>query len=444
MRRTESPDRHLQKRTDGGFRYVRRVPARSLAALRRHDPLYPETIRRSLDTRDQGEARAKRDAMEKADDAYWAVAATGEQPALDAYDRAIARARSLKVEYLPAANLARDARLDELLQRIAIISGPQDRVTADAVLGAAGVRATTLDDAFETFETVIRKAALARKSPWQKLKWRQLKLRGIANFKAIAGDIAIEAITRADARKFYEHWLARIVPDDAKVKALTASSGNKDIDSMRALYGEFMAYTGHNAAADANPFAGLRFEDRAQNTRPPFSETWIREKILKTGALDGLNTEARLIVLALINTGARPSEIVNLSPDRIVIEANIPYLDIRETAARELKVAASARRIPLAGVSLEALRQARDGFPRYRDRDTLSAAVNKFFRLNGLLETPGHTLYSFRHGFEARLKLAEIDEELRRYLMGHAITRPKYGYSEDLRWAYSAIEKVAL
>lgn len=434
----------MQKRADGGFRYVRRVPARALAALLRHEPDYPETIRRSLDTHDQGAARAKRDAMEKADNDYWAEAEAGERPALDAYDRAIARARSLKVEYRPAAELAREVSLDELMKRIAMIAGPHDRVTADAVLGAAGVRATSLDDAFDTFEKIIRKAALARKSPWQKLKWRQLKQRGLANFKAAVGDLAIEAITRADARKFYEFWLARIVPDEAGTKALSASAGNKDMDTLRALYGEFMAYTGHEAAASANPFAGLRFEDRAQNSRPPFSEKWISENILAAGALDGLNTEARLAVLALVNTGARPSEIVNLSPDRIVIEANIPYIDIRETAERELKALASVRRIPLAGVSLDAMREARGGFPRYRDRDTLSAAVNKFFRENGLLESAGHTLYSFRHGFEARLKLAEVDEELRRYLMGHAIKRPKYGYSEDLRWSSAAIAKVAI
>jgi len=444
MRRTESPDRHLQKRDDGGYRYVRRVPARALAALRRLDPASPETIRRSLDTHDLTAARAKRDAMEQADDDYWAQAEAGDRPALDAYERAIARARSMRVEYRPSGELVSDATVDELLRRIALITGPHDRVTADAVLGAAGAKTTSLDDAFDTFEKTIRKAALARKSPLQRQKWRQLKQRGIANFRAVSGDLTIEAITRGDARKFYEWWLARIVPDDPKVKPLSASAGNKDMDSMRALYGEFMAYTGHEAAASANPFAGLRFEDRSQNTRPAFSETWIRTKILVAGALDDLNTEARLAVLAIVNTGARPSEIVNLTADRIVLDGAIPYLDIRETAERELKVVATARRIPLAGVSLEAMRQAKAGFPRYRDRDTLSATVNKFFRLKKLFETPGNSLYSFRHSFEARLKLANVDEELRRYLLGHSIKRPKYGYSEDLQWSAAAIAKVAL
>lgn len=447
MRRTEDPDRHMQKRADGGFRYVRRVPARALVMLRRHEPEYPETIRRSLDTHNRDEARAKRDAMAKADDDYWSAAEAGAAAqAVDAYDRAVARARSLKVEYRPAADLARDASLDEILQRIRMISGPSDRVTADAVLGGAGEKSTTIDQAFETFETVIRKADLARKSPWQLLKWRQLKQRGISNFKREVGDIAIEDTTRAHALKFHAYWLGRIVPDEdesgEKAKALSASAGNKDMDTMRSLWGEYMAHIGREDLP--NPFRKLRFKDRIQRTRPAFSETWIRDHILKSGALDALNTEARIAVLVLINTGARPSEIVNLDADRIILEAPVPYLDIRETTDRELKVVASARRIPLAGVSLEAIRQARKGFAQYRDKDNLSATVNKFFRENELMETDEHTLYSLRHGFEARLKLAEVDEELRRYLMGHAIKRPKYGYTEDLRWSAGAIAKIAL
>jgi integrase len=443
MRRTSSLDRHLQKRADGGWRYVRRVPSDALAAIRRHDPAAPDFVRRSLDTHDLDEARGRRDAMEKADDDRWSLALAGENVAAsEAYDRAVARARSLKIEYRPAADLARDASLEELVRRAMLTADPHDRVTGDAVIGTAGVKSTSIDDAFDIFTGTIRRAKLARKSPWQKLKWEQLKKRGIANFKKAVGDIPIEQIGREDGRRFYEFWLARIVPSDPKAKPLSASAGNKDLDTMRALFGEYMTYLGREDIA--NPFRGLRFEDRSKNTRPPFSEAWIRGRILAAGALDGLNTEARLAVLAMVNTGARPSEIINLDPDRIVLDADTPYIDISETRARELKALSSTRRIPLVGVSLDALREAAGGFPRYRDKDNLSSAVNKFMEENGLLETPKHTLYSFRHGFEARLKLADVDEELRRYLMGHAIKRPKYGYSDDLQWALRAVSAVAL
>ncbi|MEO3997217.1 integrase [Mesorhizobium sp. CAU 1732] len=455
MRRADRADRHLQKRTDGGFRYVRRVPSRALTAIRLHDPDYPEWIRRSLDTQSRDEARAKRDAMEQADDSYWATAAGGDQPSQDAHARAVARARSMKIDYRPVLDLANDASIDEIIRRLSLAAGHFDRATFDAALGTAGDQTATIDEAFSVFQTVIRRASLAKKSPWQRLKWRQLKQRGIANFKRAMAEefsdvdrIAIESITRSHALKFHAFWLARIVPESPEIKPLSPSAGNKDMDTMRALFGEYMAHIGREAVP--NPFRGLRFEDDGDATRPPFSEKWLRETILAPDALAGLNDDARLAVLVLINTGARPSEIVNLPPDCIVLDAEIPYIDIRPAggrdpvAVRELKAKSSLRRIPLAGVSLDAMKQARHGFPRYRDRDNLSAAVNKYFRENDLMETPKHTLYSLRHGFEARLKLAEVDEELRRYLMGHAIKRPKYGYSDDLRWAYGAIEKVAL
>ncbi|WP_366942749.1 hypothetical protein [uncultured Paracoccus sp.] len=57
--------------------------------------------------------------------------------------------------------------------------------------------------------------------------------------------------------------------------------------------------------------------------RPPFSSGWIQDKLLAQGALDGLNEEARAILLAMVNTGGRPSEIANLTAVRR-----------RETAAR--------------------------------------------------------------------------------------------------------------
>lgn len=401
-------------------------------------------IRRSLDTDDLAEARARRDAMETADAEHWERLSSGAATS-DAYQRAIDRARALRIEYRAAGDLAGEASIEELLRRIRLVAESPDRETFDAALGTAGEPLTTLDDAFGILETVIRKAAMARKSDLQRRKWRQLKLRAIANFKQAVGDIPLESIGRDEARRFYEFWLGRIVPEDPKVRPLSASAGNKDLDTMRSLFGEYMAYTGREAVA--NPFRGLRFNERNKRARPAFSEAWIRGRILAPGALDGLNDDARRAVLALINTGARPSEIVNLRAEAIVLEGEIPFIDISEDlAGRELKAVTTARRIPLAGVSLEALREARaaGGFARYRDRDNLSAAVNKYFRENGLMEGDGHTLYSLRHAFESRLKLAGVDEELRRYLMGHAITRPKYGYSDVLTWAVGAVRSVAL
>lgn len=446
MGQNVSPDRHLQKRSDGGYRYVRRVPTDVLTEIHKFQPNHPTHVRISLRTASLEEAREKRNAIEEADDNYWTSCVTGGSPsAREVYDRAVTRARHLRLEYRTATDLAANADVDELVRRILMIPGRErDQLSIQALLGgvAEPEQTTSLDDAFDVFMNVIRKREYARKSDNQKRKWKELKLRGISNFKKIVGDIPLERISRDHARQFFQHWLSRIEPDSSDQKALSASAGNKDLGTMRALYGEYMDHIGRDDMN--NPFRRLRFEDRNDNNRPPFSEAWIKTRLLARGVLDGLNTEARLAVLTLINTGARPSEIVNLDAEAIVLDKAIPFIDIRETSGRQLKARSTRRRIPLAGVSLEAMRQAPNGFPRYRDRDTLSANVNKYLRNHNLMESPAHTLYSLRHGFEARLKSAEADDELRRYLMGHKIDRPKYGYGDDLSWVLSGVEKVAL
>jgi len=53
------------------------------------------------------------------------------------------------------------------------------------------------------------------------------------------------------------------------------------------------------------PLGELSFKEGEKLTRPPFSEDWIRTRLLATGALDGLNGQARALLLGMINTGLR-------------------------------------------------------------------------------------------------------------------------------------------
>src|SRR3546814_11272622 len=67
------------------------------------------------------------------------------------------------------------------------------------------------------------------------------------------------------------------------------------------------------------------------------------------------------ILLALINTGARPSEIASLLPEHIHLSGPVPYISI-EPVGRKLKNPQSKRVIPLVGVSLAAFKD-HPGFP---------------------------------------------------------------------------------
>lgn len=193
--------------------------------------------------------------------------------------------------------------------------------------------------------------------------------------------------------------------------------------------------------------SGLRLSTHADDdeTRALFSDKWIKEKLLAPGALDGLQTEARLIFLGMINTGYRPGEGAGLLPDDISLGSNIPHIIIRANRNRSLETPQSKRTIPLTGISLEAFRQAPSGFPRFaKDGKALSATVNRFLRGKKLLETDNHVMYSLRHAFEDRMLEAGIDERIRRDMLGHKLNRERYGAGGSLEHIHGLLSQIAL
>lgn len=134
----------------------------------------------------------------------------------------------------------------------------------------------------------------------------------------------------------------------------------------------------------------------------------MQDRILADGALDGMNDEQRRLVYLIAETGLRLSEACNLTRERIVLDALVPHVQIREDG-RRMKTLQSERDIPLVGVALLAMQAQPNGFPRYRDetRGALSGAANKFLNKHGLRPTPNHSIYSLRHTFEDRLTAVE-------------------------------------
>jgi len=140
---------------------------------------------------------------------------------------------------------------------------------------------------------------------------------------------------------------------------------------------------------------------------------------------DGLNEQAKLIVYALIETGCRPSEIANLTAEDIHLDVDVPYISIRPKAKRQLKSKSSKRDIPLVGVSLEAMKQAPDGFPHYRDKSSLLSSS-----------------LMIRHAFEKRMLEGGLDYGLRCTLMGHKNNRPEYGDGGSLEFRRNELLKI--
>ena len=105
-----------------------------------------------------------------------------------------------------------------------------------------------------------------------------------------------------------------------------------------------------DGVATTNPFHRVRLRDTAERQRKPFTSNFIRDVLLKSGALDGLKPELALLVRLLINTGVRPSEAIGLEMDDFCLDAPIPYIHIRKNTTRQLKTAHSERMIPLVGI----------------------------------------------------------------------------------------------
>lgn len=438
------PDRYLSKLFSDNYFYKRRVP-NAVAAT---DPRAP-VIRIALKTDDLVLARRKRDMLEAADDALWAsyIEDGVTDPARRRYEAAVKRVEAYGFHFHSSQELRRSGFIEVQRRFRQIDESSTPDVDVPALLGGIDVPATTITQAFTIYCDEIVAPELMAKSAPQRRQWRKVKQRAINKFVELNGDLAMVDINSDHGRRVYNYWLKRIAPKDGPVTA-SASSGNRDIGNLRVLH---EAYFRHMGEMDRpNPFAGFNFAKKNRRTRPTIPAEWIRDRVLARGALAGMNDEARGILLLMIETGARPSELANLQPVNFRLSHKVPHLSIEPRLdpgdPREIKTESSQRIVPLVGVALAAAeRHAPQGFPAYKDRENqLSAAINKYLRAHALLPTKAHTLYSFRHAYEDRMKEGDIDEELRRILMGHALDRPRYGSGGGLAWRRKQMAKIML
>lgn len=441
-RNLDDPGRFLQKR-NGVYHYKRRVPA-DLIGL---DPRAPH-IRISLKTRDLAHAMAQRDLLEAADNELWgSIIVDGEtDDARQRYQAAVRRAAAMGFSYRTAAEIAAEP-IGTIVKRIEAIMSPQTSPqTVAAVAGTVEKPHETVSGALDLYFSEIAADQLRLKSEEQRRRWKNKRRQSVNTFISLVGDKPMHEITRDDARELYKFWVARIAPERGP-PTHTPSSGNRDLSNMKILYEAYFATVGEDDRK--NPFVGLSFRDPKIRRRPSVSAEWIGNVLFKPGALVGLNDEARGVLLAMTETGARPGELCNLRQDYIHLSAEVPHIRIEPrddpNDPREIKTHSSIRQVPLVGIALEVFRKHPNGFPRYRDNETtLSNTLNKYLREKKLWSSPKQTVYSVRHGFEDRMKEGGLDEELRRILMGHSIDRPRYGIGGSLGWRRDELLKIAL
>jgi integrase len=346
----------------------------------------------------------------------------------------IAKARGFR--FMRADALAKQP-INAILDRVEAVAPRGEALpglTTAAILGGVEEPPITVNRALELFWTLAKDRSLG-KSEDQIRRWKNPRIKAINNLVGVIGDKQLATITADDMLDFRQWWVERL-----ETEGLTPNSANKDLthiaDTLRTV-------VRMKKLGIVLPLSDLAFKGGEKRSRPPFSAEWIKAKLLAPGALAGLNTEARCVLLGMVNTGYRPSEGAGLMPDHIRLDGDVPFISI-EPVGRQLKNQHSKRVIPLVGVSLDAFRECPRGFPTYRLKDKVSDTVNKFLRENGLLQTPGHSLYSLRHAFEDRLLAAGVDERIRRDLFGHALERERYGAGATLEHLQRVVASVAL
>ena len=346
-------------------------------------------------------------------------------------------ARSLGLDYQTPAVTAMApiedvlARIETLLANGMMNNAPLRR----AALGAFEKPPIMLSSLFTEYEQTQR-IALSKMSPDQVRKWTSAKKRAVEILIEQKGDKPLHQLSRDDALSYSDWWEDRVLTD-----GIGAGTANKNISHIG---GMIRAVNKRLKLGLDDVFAATRIEGGRDGQRAPFPVEFIRDVILAPGKLDELNEEARDAVYAMMETGARPSEIVNLTAAQIVLDAPIPFIRIR-AEGRVLKTEHSERDIPLVGLALDAMRRHPDGFPRYFDKgSSLSATLMKHFGKHELLPTDKHKIYSFRHSFKDRLKAVEAPEELIDEMMGHRTDKPKYGDGYGLGLKLKYLQLIAL
>jgi integrase len=423
-------------RRNGTWHFVRRVPLEFAACDGRGVIKHSTKVRVSDDRTGRRAAKiALKLNIEL--EAGWQAATRGQVDArFSRYEDVRRHSRALGFEYVEIEQVLA-APIEKLLERLdALIAAglKADPAARAAALGTEKRPLFALSKLPEEFEAVVADE-IRDLSPEQLRIWRNGRLRAVERFTTVVGDKPINELTNEDGMDYFDWWSGRVVRGETNAKTANKDMGQlsrmlKDISTRRRL-------------GLPDIFKGLRVRGEAENSRCPFETDFIQNKLLATDALATLNEEARDVIYVIADTGMRPSEVVNLLPNAIHLDAPIPYVSVRGDG-RRLKTKDSEREIPLVGAALAAMRRRPGGFPHYRDRSsTLSAVLNKFLAENELRPSKGHTVYSLRHSFKDRLIAAEASDTLIDSLMGHKTYKPKYGKGPALDLKFKYLSQIA-
>lgn len=413
------------------YYYRRRVPGHVLPYETR------TSVKISLGTTDEREAQRKAAIYNDYIEDFWRslIKASGQIDRDAAYRAAVKLAKAHGFAYKSVAEIAK-APLEEIIERVRVAAGAIEQPSVvEAVLGGADAPRLMLGECLEKFWPLCGDR-LANKSDHQIRKWKNPRIAAWIGFVAVVGDKPLRILSRGDILKYRQHWMDRVTAGSA-----VAGTVNKNLLYVQDILQRVCTSQEVEITVEAL-FTRTRLKE-LDNSRPPFEARYVQDTLLTGPTLSGLNTEARLLIFAMADTGARESELIGLQPEDILLHEEIPHIWIRARDDHALKTLHSERKIPLVGSSLYAFSELPCGFTHYRNADTASTTINKYLRENDLKPTSNHSLYSLRHTFKDRLRDAGAPEEVIDELMGHRSRGPKYGRGHMLETKHEWLRKIA-
>lgn len=347
-------------RRNGTWHFVRRVPVEFAALDPRGVVKHSTRVRVSSDRTGRKATRVVDELNQELENYWQELCARQMGIAPQGYNEARRRARSLGFDYIENEQLLAQPAEKRLERLEALVAKglTSDAGARAALLGTEKRSPFLLSKLFVEYEAAT-KDEIKDFSPNQLRVWRNGRMRAVSDFVKVVGDKPITELTLDDGLDYCEWWRARVVAGETN-----ARTANKSIGQLGRMLKEMNI---RRRLGLPDLFKSLRLKNQVDKSRSPFEAEFIQIRLLATGALDGLNEEARLILYVVAETGLRLSEAANLQRHTIHLDAPIPYIEVLPDG-RRLKTEDSRREIPLVGVALEALKLRPDGFPRYRDK----------------------------------------------------------------------------
>jgi integrase len=241
----------------------------------------------------------------------------------------------------------------------------------------------------------------------------------------LLGNKSLDLYTGLDAARFRDKLIDR---------GLKTSSVRRNITCIKAVVNFTIHELGLNCK-NAFSHVYLHEEEKIKNRT-------IKIEDIRKVQRECLNKqdELRLLIALISDTGMRLSEALGLQVEDLVVEANIPYIELKPNDVRTLKTSTSRRQIPLVGASLEVARHIKNTcsssycFPRYISdqcckANSASAAGNKWLKTI----SKSIVIHGFRHSFRDRLRAVETPTEVIDQLGGWSITSVGQGYGEGYK-----------